>query len=237
MSVFREALLRALQRPPGPRMSEAEYQAWLEAAKPIAFSGNVYAALGEALRRRGVSGDERALALLYTVLTSRLLTTPMTAAVKLPPDMADASPIDRLLELLPKGEVETRTGFSAKAIAFGYRSLKHKALVVRETAGLSGRDGEMLRRNLSAERGVRFEVAYRSGGSCSSDDLRREGPLALLMLTAAEDVRTRCDTTAALPVNLEETDDGGAVALEALGRAFARPPWLKRMNQRRRRQR
>ncbi len=139
---LRDALLRVLKRPYAePHLTAEQGEARLNAAKPIAFSENVFAALSAMLRRHGYGGDLRTAALLYTVVSSRLLATPMTALVKLPPDPGRASPVDRVLELLPTDQVEIRSGFSAKAIAYGFKSLRHKVLVLREAGGLTAREG------------------------------------------------------------------------------------------------
>lgn len=218
---LRDALLRVLSRPRGgSRLPPDQDEARLDSAKPIAFSGNVYAALTEALRRQGVASEGRSAELLYTVLTSRLLARPMSALVKVSP-AANRSLLDRLVTLLPKDDVEVRSGFSAKAIAYGSRSLKHKVLVVREAGGLKGREGEMLWRNLSPERGIEWEVARRRGSNCTTDEVRREGPMALVMMTSQESFRPDGEMSQVLPLTIEAAAEDTDTAIREISQRFA----------------
>jgi hypothetical protein len=215
---FRDALLRALTRPRGDLPED--YEAWLDAAKPIAFSGNVYGELTALLRRQGHAGDERTAELLYTVLTSRLLPRPMSALVRVPPQV-QPSVVDRVVRLFPEDQVEIRSGFSARAIAYNWRDLRHKALVVREVGALSARDGGMLMQGLTLERRIHWEAPRWSGGSPMTTDITREGPLALLMMTAHETVRPELGTVPALPVTIEDAPGHDAAEIDEMSREFA----------------
>src|SRR5258708_19116013 len=117
---FRDALIRRLT---GSEEDAAEREArriaYLDAARPIAESANVYAAVVEAMRRRGFAGDARQAELLYTVFTSRLLAQPMNALIKVRSAAANPPLLDRTLEMFTADQVEVRSGFSAKAIAYG----------------------------------------------------------------------------------------------------------------------
>ena len=219
MSVFRDALLRVLTRRRGGQ-TDAEREAWLDAAKPIAFSGNVYAEFTAVLRRQGHAGDERTAELLYTALTSRLLPRPMSALVRVPPQ-TQPSVVDRVVRLFPEDQVEIRSGFSARAIAYNWRDLRHKALVVREAGALSARDGGMLMQGLTLERRIHWEAPRWSGGSPMTTDITREGPLALLMMTAHETVRPELGTVRALPVTIENAPGHDAAEIDEISREFA----------------
>ncbi len=175
-----------------------------ELAKPIIERPNVFDAVVEIMAGRGFVGDPRQLELLYAVFASRLLHRPMCAFIKAPSSSGKSWLLNRTLEMFPEESYGVKSGFSPKAIAYGRSDLRHKILVVQESSGLNGREGNMLVRTLISEGCIRWEVAGRQRDGFASRVIERPGPIAFVMTTTHDTLHFE-DETRALSILLDDT--------------------------------
>src|SRR5258708_8463901 len=69
--------------------------------------------------------------------------------------------------------------------------------------------------------GLTGEVARCRGTSCSPNEVRREGPLALVMMTSKDGVHPDGETAHALPLALDDDAEDSDAAIDAISRRFA----------------
>ena len=186
----------------------------------IAENPNIYAAVVEAMRRRGFAGDDRHVEVLYTIFTSRLLQRPMCTFIKAPSSAGKSWLLNRTLEMFPSDTYEVRSGFSPKAIAYGNSDLRHKILVVQEASGLNGREGNMLVRTLISEGQIRWETTRGTGSSAYADEVKREGPIAFVMTTTHQSMHHE-DETRALSLLMDDTWQHTRGVIEQIAKRFA----------------
>jgi hypothetical protein len=191
-----------------------------EAAKAIIESPDIFQAAAEAMRRRGFVGDDWQVELLYAIFTSRLLARPMCAFIKAPSSSGKSWLLNRALELFPPEAYEIKSGFSPKAIAYGRSDLRHKILVVQESSGLNGREGNMLVRTLISEGCIRWEVAGRQREGFGTREVVRPGPIAFVMTTTHNNLHGE-DETRALSILLDDTPRHTRQVIQTIASRFA----------------
>src|SRR5258708_40228493 len=110
------------------------------------------------MRGRGFAGDAGQAELLFPVFTSGMMGQPMNALIKVRSAAANPPLLDRTLEMFTADQVEVRSGFSAKAIAYGGAKPRPKGPLREEAGGPPGRHRGRVMRGAGAGR------AHRGGG-------------------------------------------------------------------------
>jgi hypothetical protein len=191
----------------------------------LAASPAILDRLTQDLHRRGVVGEDRALRLLYLILTSRLLPHPVSAVVKGPSSGGKSYLIERTLEYFPKTAYYELSSMSERAMVYDQEPLVHRMLVLFEAKGVSEVTNYLLRSILS-EGKVRYVTARRSGGGRI---VEREGPTGFLTTTTSLSLHPENETRM-LSIPVTDTADQTASILDAIAEGGDRPPidpgWL-----------
>jgi hypothetical protein len=80
--------------------------------------------VAEALLAQGVVGEERAVKLLYLVLTTRFLPRPVSAVVKGPSSAGKSFVVERVLSLFPESAYYWLTAMSERLLAYDEEPIK-----------------------------------------------------------------------------------------------------------------
>jgi len=138
-----------------------------------------------ALEDRGVVGEERTAKLLYLIVTSRLLDTPVSCALKGPSSAGKSFLAKTVLGFFPPAAFYALSAMSARALAYSNEPLKHRVLVIYEAAGIQGDFANYLVRSLLSEHRIRYETVEKTPTGLRSRLIEREGPTGLIVTTTA----------------------------------------------------
>jgi hypothetical protein len=103
----------------------------------IAKSPDVLALFVETLTKCGVVGEERLAKILYLAVTSRLLSQPVSIAVKGPSSGGKSYTVGKVLSFFPKSAFRELAAMSQRALLYSDEPLQHRMLVIYEAAGFS----------------------------------------------------------------------------------------------------
>lgn len=135
-------------------------------------------AFGDTLRRMGYAGDLRAAKLPYLVVTSRVLSNPVSAAVKGPSAAGKSFVVKQVLRFFPDEAYYAVTAMSDKALIYSAEPLEHRMLVLQEADGLS-EIANLIVRSLLSEGRVRYDTVIDMQGY----RIDRPGPTGLITTT------------------------------------------------------
>jgi hypothetical protein len=135
------------------------------------------------LAETGLAGEERAAALVYLCMTSRLLERPVSLVLKAPSSAGKSYLVKRVLELFPPSAYHAVTAMSERAIAYGREPLSHRILVLYEAAGMQGDWASYLIRSLLSEGVIRYETVDPKTHQVRL--MERAGPTGLIVTTTA----------------------------------------------------
>lgn len=167
------------------KATEAERgrEAW-EQCRDLANSPDILNRVVAALHAWGVAGEERAIKLLYLCFTSRLLDRIVSATLKGVSSSGKSFVAEKVLSLLPPSAFYTLSAMSERALVYSAEPLKHRFLVLFESAGIAGDFANYIIRSLLSEDRLRYETVERTpDGRLASRVIEREGPTGLLLST------------------------------------------------------
>src|SRR5215217_5828585 len=159
-------------------------QAW-ERCEDLAHEEDILGLFAEELKRLGVAGESSTAQILYLAVTSRLLTKPVSVAVKGTSSSGKSYLVERTLNYFPESAYYALTAMSERALAYSEEPISHRFLVVYEAAGLSGDFQTYLIRSLLSEGRLRYEVVEKTSEGLKPRLIEREGPTGLLITTTA----------------------------------------------------
>jgi hypothetical protein len=149
----------------------ASREAW-EQCQKLAKESDILGRFAEELARSGVAGEERIAKLLYLAVTSRLLESPVSVALKGPSSGGKSYVVERVLSFFPESAYYALTAMSEKTLAYSEEPISHRFLVIYEAAGMSGEFATYLMRSLLSEGCVRYETVEKSRPQPSSSTRR-----------------------------------------------------------------
>ena len=154
------------------------------------------------LEHGGLAGEQRAVKLVYLVLTSRLLEKPICAWITGPPSAGKNEVVKRVLWLFPATAYYRMTSMSPRLLAYSTEPLVHRILVLEEAAGLADGIGAYLMRGLISEGRLRHETVTNTANGFQPLVLEREGPTGLLATTTSVGLEAELETRMLnIPVN------------------------------------
>ncbi len=156
-----------------------------DSCSELAHAPRILGRFADALARRGVVGEERAVKLLYLVLTTRFLERPVSAVVKGPSSAGKSHLTQEVLRFFPNEAYYALTAMSERALAYDDEPLKHRFLVIYEAAGLGGTTDDDLIRSLLSEGRIRYKTVESTKAGLIPKLIEREGPTGLLLTTTA----------------------------------------------------
>lgn len=198
------------------------------AAPLLAREPRILDKVAETLGGAGLVGEDRAVKLLYLVMTSRYLNRPVSAVVKGPSSAGKSHTTSRVLSLFPKSAYHEISAMSEKALVYSKEPLEHRMLVVYESAGLSGDIATYLMRSLLSEGCIRYETVISTPKGLEPRQIYRPGPTGLITTTTKLSLHPENETRLiSIPVN-DTADQTAAVMLaaaEGKGSRLDTLPW------------
>jgi hypothetical protein len=162
----------------------------------IAMKSRILDYMAYEVERGGFVGEQRAVKLIYLVVTSRLLKKPICAQITGPSSAGKNEVVARVLVLFPTTAYYRMTSMSPKLLAYSQEPLVHRILVLAEAAGLADGIGAFLMRSLISEGYLRHETLGNTANGFKPLVLEREGPTGLLTTTTStgleQDLRRGC---------------------------------------------
>lgn len=165
--------------------ADVEQQAAWGLCQPLAHSPRVLDDFVKTLAQLGVAREERTAKLVYLVVTSRLLSKPVSAIIKGPSSAGKSYLVERVLEFFPPSSYYALSAMSERALAYSKEPLVHRVLVLYEATALNGELGAYLIRSLLSEGCVRYETVEKTKQGMEPKLIVREGPTSLLVTTTA----------------------------------------------------
>lgn len=160
-----------------------------ESAGDLMTCPNILERLVGLTRQLGLVGEERAVKLLYLALTSRLLDTPVSVAVKGPSAGGKSFIVETVLRAFPESAYLSFTGMSERAIIYDERPVDHRFIVLYEASGLGvDRPGEpsvlaYCVHSLLSEGCIRYVTVEKTLEGMVPRRIERQGPTGLITTT------------------------------------------------------
>jgi hypothetical protein len=160
----------------------SEARASVQDVPALATERDILARATRQLEETGLVGEERAAALIFLALVSRLLQKPVSLALKAPSSAGKSYVVKRVLELFPTSAYHALTAMSERALAYSREPLSHRVLVLYEAAGMQ-EFASYLVRSLLSEGCIRYETV--DPKTLQARLIEREGPTGLIVTTTA----------------------------------------------------
>ncbi len=192
----------------------ASREAW-ERCRELAQEPDVLGRFAADLARSGVAGESRIAKLLYIAVTSRLLERPVSVALKGPSSGGKSYLVERVLSFFPKSAYYALTAMSDRTLAYSEEPIKHRFLVIYETAGMSGEFATYLMRSLLSEGCVRYETVEKTNEGMKPRLIEREGPTGLIVTTTAVKLHPENETRL-LSLTVTDTQEQTRAVMAAL---------------------
>jgi urease gamma subunit len=196
-----------------------------EACRELAGEDRILDRFAEALRRSGVAGEARTAKLLYLALTSRLLTRPVSVAVKGPSSGGKTYLVERVLSFFPEAAYHALTAMSERTLAYSEEPIRHRFLVIYEADGMASDFATYLMRSLLSEGKVRYETVESTSEGIRPRLIEREGPTGLVITTTAVKLHPENETRL-LSLTVTDTQDQTRSVLRALAQRERHEPDL-----------
>ena len=167
----------------------------LSTCKEIAQSKDVLTDFTEALKKTGITGEDRNAQIIYLSFTSRLLGRPVSIGVKGPSAGGKSWLVDRTAGFFPDEAFYKLTAMSDRALAYSDESLEHRVVYLAEASGISGDFQEYLVRSLLSEGQLTYETVEKGDdGKFHSRRIVRKGPTGLIVTTTAVKLHAENET-------------------------------------------
>lgn len=192
----------------------AALTAW-ETCKSLAKEPNILAALLDVMRRRGMTGEDRAVQILYLALVSRRLSRPVSVVVKGASSSGKSFLVESVLSLFPASAYYALSAMSDRALAYSEEPLTNRFLVIYEAAGVASDMATYLMRSLLSEGCVRYETVERTPEGIRPRFIERPGPTGLILTTTAANLHPENETRL-LSIVTNDTQDQTRAILQAI---------------------
>jgi hypothetical protein len=167
--------------------------AWNE-CQVLARTTDILSLAADEVAAIGVAGERSAIKLVYLAMVSRLLSRPVSLAVKGPSSGGKSFVVEQTLRLFPDEAYYALTAMSERALAYSGVPLSNKMLVLYEAAGMSGDIASYLIRSLLSEGRVRYETVEKTKEGLRARLIEREGPTGLIVTTTATSLHPENET-------------------------------------------
>ena len=134
-------------------------------------------------RKAGVVGEADTLKLLYLMLTSRVLSRPVSGAVKGPSSAGKSYLIEKTLKAFPESAYHTFSSMSEKALLYTQKDFRHHFIYIAEMSGVNNDFLEYLLRTLLSEHRLRYETVEKVNGKITPRVVEKDGPTGLIVAT------------------------------------------------------
>lgn len=144
---------------------------------------DILTSFAETVKQLGVAGEERAVKLLYLVLSSRLLAKPVPVVMKGVSSSGKSFLVERVLRFFPESAYYALSAASEHALIRTKESFKHRFIVIYEADGMSGDFFQYILRSLLSEGHIRYETLVETREGWETMRFEKEGPTGLILTT------------------------------------------------------
>jgi hypothetical protein len=210
---------------PIPTGGTTQAAAWAMCAH-LANDPNLVEKLLDIMRRLGVAGDKHGVLATCLVATSRLLSKPARMLRKGASASGKSHVIEVCLQILNSYDYVRLTAGSAKALIYSERDFRHTLIFIPEAAALvPGKNGSdefamMLREMISSGRLEYATVHPDAKGKPTGVVISKDGPVALLLTTARENVEEELETRMLVTIT-DESDSQTEAILRSIAASAA----------------
>lgn len=177
------------------------HEAW-ETCKALAEEPRILDLLAKDIAARGLAGEERAVKLLYLIVTSRLLPRQVNAGVKGPSAAGKSYTVEQVLRYFPQNAFYEVTSMSEKALIYLDEPMSHRVLVMYEAAGFGGQFASYLVRSLLSEGRIKYVTVEKVGDHLQSREIELEGPTGIITTTTRLNLHPENETRMiSIPIN------------------------------------
>ena len=205
-----------------PATIVAEREAAWAVCEGLATSSDLLKRVFDAVARLGVTGDRAGALCTFLTAISRFLSEPVRMLRRGSASSGKSYVIDKILALLDPADVVIVTSGSVKALFYTERDLRHCLIFIPEAAALvpakgGGDEFAMVVRELVSSGRLVYHTVQPVGenGALVGVELVKDGPVALLMTTARENVEEELLTRLLVTVT-DERDAQTKLILDAV---------------------
>jgi hypothetical protein len=191
-------------------------EAWTR-CRTLAELPSILDVFAEAIRSRGVVGEETIVKLLFLSLVSRHLPRPVSVILKGPSGGGKSFLVESVLAFFPSSAYYALTSMSEKALAYSEEPLKHRFLVLFEAAGLASDFASYMLRSLLSEGCVRYETVEKTKDGLIARMIEREGPTGVIITTTAVKLHPENETRL-LSLTVTDTQQQTKAIIRALAK-------------------
>jgi hypothetical protein len=204
----------------GPPLTSAVH-AHLHTLPRLAENRDILSALDRALGLCKVVGERRNAKLIYLALTSRLLSEPVSLALKGVSSSGKSYTLEAVLRFVPKEAVISMTAMSERALIYMDEEFAHRTMVLFEAVALR-EQREKTESNLTAyfvrsllsEGRISYPVTVRSEGGWTTKTITKDGPTNIVLTTTSISLHGENETRMlSLPTD-DTADQTRAILLE-----------------------
>ncbi len=175
------------------RKAVAAAEAWPR-CKDIAEQPDILAEFVKSVERGGVAGETRALQLLYLIMTSRVLESPICTIVKGQSAIGKNYIVEHVSWYFPDSAMLKITSASPKALIYSDEDLSHRALLIYEAAGINSDFAAYILRSLMSEGHVKYLSVQKTEDGLAPRSLDIEGPTAIILTTTLPNIHPENET-------------------------------------------
>lgn len=194
-----------------------------EGCQDLAQQSDILSFFAADLRHRGVVGEERTIKLLYLILTSRIFSRPISAAIKGPSSCGKSYTLERVLEYFPESAYLAMTGMSEHALIYDDRPISNRFLIVFEAAGADNENLSYMLRSILSEGRVSYTTVEKTSAGMKPKNILREGPTGYLTTTTRISLHPENETRM-LSIPISDTNDQTERILLSIGEKDEVPP-------------
>jgi hypothetical protein len=194
----------------GSHSTPSKTPAHLHTPPALAHDPNILARFEGAIVACGVVGESRCAKLLFLAVTSRLLSEPVSLAVKGLSSSGKSYTTETVLKFFPKAAYIAMTAMSERALVYMKEDFEHKTLVIFEAVALREQreknDSNLTAyfvRSLLSEGRISYPVTVRDKeGGFTTKTIVKEGPTNVILTTTATQLHGENETRLlSLPTN------------------------------------
>lgn len=196
-------------------------------AEALAQAPDILERLVRELDTAGVVGEDRAVKLIYLVVTSRLLRRPASGVVKGPSSVGKSFLCEQVLAFFPEDAYYALSSMSERALAYSEEPVRHRVIVLFEAAGLASEFASYLLRSLLSEGCIKYETVEKTTEGLKARLVVREGPTGALITTTSIKLHPENETRLISIPTTDSQEQTSAILLAQAtgGGAVDHAPW------------
>jgi len=166
----------------------------IEKAHQLSMAPDLLYQLGRFIQKLGVAGEVVCSILLYLIITSRILSNPISATLKGDSAAGKSYIVEKVLRLFLSSAFIAITGMSKQALIYMNESFSHRTLIIYERPGMDAADYNI--RTLQSEGRVSFMVVEKNPVTNHWETRRveKEGPTNFICTTTSPELHSENET-------------------------------------------